>query len=145
MFPSAYFATDYFVAGYWPRGAAPPVPDVVEAVAAFLRSDAALSALVGARIRAAWLAEGDPLPAVAVTFVSTDPLADLGGNLGTDTTRLQIDVWANSMADAVTASRRVRVVLDGFSGTMAGLRVGSARRIGESRPITWPDDAKGRP
>lgn len=125
------------------------IPDLRQALVAFLRADAQLVGLLGvagdAKIRPQWRKRGDPLPDVTVAVLKNGRAHDLRRSSGTAVARVQLDVWAAKPADCVAIRTRVDDLLDGFAGVMAGLRVGQCFQEDETDLSEWAEDGSPAP
>ena len=95
----------------------------VEAIVTLLEASAAVTALVGDRITPEWRKQGDPLPALTVAEVSAVRSDELLAAFSLTASRIQVDCWAGSYAQAKALSRAVRDTLDQQSGIIAGVQV----------------------
>jgi len=105
------------------------MPDIREAVYERLTSDAAITALVGNRVRPGILGQDDDYPAIRYETVSWVPPQDLRGSTSLVAVRVQIDVLALTIAEAATIADLVRNRFDGWSGTAAGLTIHRAKLV----------------
>jgi hypothetical protein len=97
-----------------------------------LRTNDAVSALVGTRIYPIQLPPGRTLPAITYTRVSTVRGHCLGGPSGRLRPRIQIDCWADTYSGARTLADKVRLCLDGFLGAIDGeSNIGGIKLDGE--------------
>lgn len=98
-----------------------------------LRADATVTSLVAARIYPVLLPDESPLPAVTYQVIATTPLYALDERINLTRYRIQIDAWAAwpNYAQAKSLAEAIRVVLDGYSGSLPdGSRIDSIIQIG---------------
>jgi len=94
---------------------------VEEALTAQLLATAALTVLVGERITWGQRNQGDPLPALVLTSVSSvNEYAD-EGFVGLRMSRIQIDCWGAGASDPILVARAVRAALASPEMTIAGV------------------------
>ena len=92
-----------------------------------LKSDAAVSALVGSRIRPLTLQQGETLPALVYQKISDVPDYAMGGQTGLAAARIQIASWTDGQmndgssgySQAKRLAEAVRLCLSGWRGTVA--------------------------
>jgi hypothetical protein len=85
-------------------------------------------------------------PAISFFRVSTDrsQYRDVvTGRAGYARPRMQVDVWALSQANATTIAQDIRLMLEGFSGTAAGLRIDMISIEDEGNADIEPDLGAG--
>lgn len=80
---------------------------------ALLTQAPAVSALVGARVYALRIRQGEPRPAITVQLVSdaTDTLADCPGN---ESPRVQVSLFADTYPELCALARAVKNTLHGY-------------------------------
>lgn len=81
-------------------------------VRAALTSSAAVSAIVGTRISPVMRAQGETLPCVVLTQISTVPQNQLYGAPTLDANRVQLDAYATTYAGAVALASACRTALE---------------------------------
>ena len=92
-----------------------------EGLTALLTGDAALIALVGARIHWGRQPEIQRVhPYITLTIVSEPQGHTLDGPDGVSGTLVQADAWGESYTSALAAAQAVRARLAGYRGTVAG-------------------------
>lgn len=96
---------------------------VEQAVFARLSTFAGLGALVGARVYPVELPQPGPLPAVTYQRVSAVRARAMGKNPGLVTARVETDAWARDYAVAKAVAEQVRLALERWRGTLAGVEV----------------------
>jgi hypothetical protein len=94
-----------------------------KAIADALAGDAGVTALVSDRISPVLKSQGQVLPAVTVTSVSSTPENALGGYDGLDTVRVQVSAWAATYIEAVALAMACRTALQaaGFLCVLDGV------------------------
>lgn len=98
---------------------------------AYLLADTDVSALVSTRIKPLQLAENTALPGITINRVSTSPVHKHNGKATEFRTRFQLDIWAETFSSAKALCTKVRLALDGYSGTMGAYRVDSVVLLDE--------------
>jgi hypothetical protein len=95
----------------------------IDDLATYLRSIAAITDLVGTRIRPNKLMQGDALPAIRYAFPGGGSLQHLGGISGTASPTLQIDCYGATATAAWALAEIVRLTLQPFVGQMGNTYV----------------------
>lgn len=80
----------------------------------------AVAGVVDNRVWPAARPQGSPLPAIVCTRISGQPGYDDDGEIGLETARIQVDMWAETYTQAKDLSRLVRTTLSAFSGVQGG-------------------------
>jgi hypothetical protein len=106
------------------------------AIVSLLLTDTTVSALVGTRIHPATDPQNVPRPKLTYQRLRTDRSADVGGftndgPTGHAVAPMQIDCWADSILTAKQVIAAVRRRLNGYSGTVGGIFIGSIRVVDE--------------
>jgi hypothetical protein len=78
--------------------------------------------------------QGHALPYTIFQRIDGDRFGSLTGPSGLAQSRIQVDYYAALPEDAVTGAERIRQKLDGYSGTVGGVRIG-----GVSKMLDLPD------
>jgi hypothetical protein len=73
--------------------------------------------------------EGQALPYTIFQRIDGERWASLTGPSGLAQSRFQVDHYAVQPEDAVTGAERIRQKLDGYSGTIGGVRIGGVSKI----------------
>jgi hypothetical protein len=95
-----------------------------KALRARLVDDATMTGLVGTRIYPGRAPQNVKLPYIVYHRISTVRAATLDvGNAKVPEVRMQVDVIAATQAEVETILSRMRVVMDNFRGTSAGVTV----------------------
>lgn len=84
-----------------------------------LVGDATVGGLVGTRVYPAIVPQNASLPATTYQQLSGVREHTCAGPQGMASPRFQINCWADTYAEARTLSDAVRVLLDGYSGTVS--------------------------
>jgi hypothetical protein len=123
------------------------IPDLREALRAYLIADSALIALCGgaARIRPGWRPQGEAVPAITYQVETSQRARVLVSTAGFTTSAVELVCWAQTAAQAVLLKRRVEDLLDVFVGSWSGLIVSSCAQDDESDGHVWPDDGTDLP
>lgn len=124
----------------------PPPPDIRAAVYAALVADAAVAAIVGTRVYPVFLPQTGREPCIVFTVISDVRVRGLAGTLGAAEARVQFDLRAMRLADAVALKEALRAKWEGYRGTMQNLEILSAWPVSEHDFARDPQDASdGRP
>ena len=94
------------------------------AVYTILKNDAPVAALVGTRIFPSLAPQNAANPLIVYQRISADRITSLDGPSGLSWARVQVDCYAETYAGAKTLSAAIRVALEGYRGTVGGVRVG---------------------
>lgn len=96
---------------------------IEEALFSRLSGFAGLSSLVGDRIYPLKLPQKPTLPAVVYQRISGARVRSLLGSSGLASPRFQFDSYAAGAKTSREVSEQIRLALQGFSGTVAGVRI----------------------
>lgn len=88
-----------------------------------LAGDAAIAAIVGTRIYPNFIPQDADLPALIYQQISGYRHHTNAGALGLAVPRVQINCWAVTYAAADDLADKVRIKLDGYSGTVSSTKV----------------------
>jgi hypothetical protein len=91
--------------------------DVLLAVHRLLKAGQ-VTTICGDRIRPEVLEQGEILPAIAYSTITSDDWHDLEGASGEAQTRVQFNCYALTVRDADRLGKAVEDVLDGFAGRL---------------------------
>lgn len=91
-----------------------------EAIFKHLSTHGDLAPLVGTRIYPMHLPQKPTYPAIVIALVESNREHDQAGFAGLTTDRFEITAAANTPADAARVAAMVRLVFDGYQGTMGG-------------------------
>ena len=100
-----------------------------QALMAYLKGQAGLTALVGTRIHFIRVPQGTAMPYVVLIDVSNVIPADLKGVLDIEQPNKQFSAYASTKEGATAVADQLRSALDDFSGTLSGLKVQHIRRL----------------
>lgn len=103
-----------------------------EAIFYKLSHDANITALVGSRIYPVKMPDNPTFPAISFQSIFVERMHAMTGAVnGTTRAQVQIDSRATTPAAARTIAKKVHNALNGFSGTIDSLVVGSCLSISE--------------
>lgn len=105
----------------------------------YILAGGAVSALIGSRFYPHKLPQSPTLPAVTYQVISELRGHVMSGADGTPGTRVQIDAWASTMADALAVADAIRARLDGYAGTLAGSTKAQGVFADQSQSLYEPD------
>lgn len=105
-----------------------------------LSNHVGLTAIVGSRIYPAHLPQSAAYPALVYTLVSNTHRHNLTGASGGALARFQFDVFSVRLADCVEAVEQIRLALQGFRGTVAGVNICFGRLDNEQDLSEPPQD-----
>lgn len=91
------------------------------ALHSILASAGGVTQLVGDRIYPIQMNQGKGLPAITYQQISGPREHNVSGPIGWVQSRYQVTAWATTYPEAVDLATAIRVAVDGFSGTSAGL------------------------
>jgi hypothetical protein len=134
-FAASYYGPRFYGPRYFASGAAVAVVlvDVRAALVAHLAADTDLVSLVGTRIRPIVRMQKDRLdPTLTYQMISKVDIRDLDGGSGKARARFQLDCWSRDLSTSAAMARRVRALLHGFKGAMAGLTVAESTLADEA-------------
>lgn len=100
--------------------------------------------LVGTRIRPDALSQKETLPAIAYTQIISDHLQGLGGPIGLTVVRMLVGCFGDSHVDAENLGDKVRLALDGESGTFGSEEVDICLLEEMDHEYIEPNDASDR-
>lgn len=109
-----------------------PIIDIRQGIQLFLKADPVLAAALGDRIRPGWIGEADTYPTLVFNVISDIPESySQGGGKPTSLARVQFDAFGEWAGDVTPVKDRLRLLLHGFRGDMAGVDVKSAYKVDE--------------
>lgn len=91
---------------------------IESALYSYLSNKASITALVSTRIYPEVGPNDAGYPFITYITVTGDQQHDMSGASGLTNVRMQIDAWADIIADRVSVSEALRNALDGFTGNM---------------------------
>ena len=104
-----------------------------QALRKILTDNAAVSAVVSSRIYALSVTQGESLPAITYQLDTTEPVAVLAGHAGMTNNEFEIRCIAESYATVKDLAEKVRLALDGYSGTVSV----TGTDAGDSVEVNW--------
>jgi hypothetical protein len=99
------------------------MPVMEGALIDLIKADSFIGAVVGARVYPLRLPQGSAMPAIVSTRVSGQPLYADDGEVGLQSARVQVDVWATTYTQAKDLAQLVRARLSAFSGVHDGVNI----------------------
>jgi hypothetical protein len=91
---------------------------IESALYSHLSTKASITALVSTRIYPQVAPESATYPFITYTVLSESHDHSMGGATGLTNPTIQIDAWADTIANRVAVSEAIRNALDGFTGNM---------------------------
>ena len=117
---------------------------IVEAPEAFLyqrlTSQTAVSSLIGSRVYPLIAPQGTPLPLVVYQRTSVERPQSLSGNVGNPLVTLQLTTYGTSYTSVKSIARAVRIAIDGWTGTTAGVTIQRSTLQTEADGVDMPAD-----
>lgn len=117
---------------------------LLEAPEAFLyqrlTSQTAVSSLIAGRVYPLIAPQGTPLPLVVYQRTSVERPQSLGGNVGNPVVTLQLTSYGTSYTSVKSIARAVRLTIDGWTGTTAGVTIQRTTLTGEADGVDMPAD-----
>lgn len=117
---------------------------VVEAPEAFLfqrlTSQTAVSSLVGSRVYPLIAPMGTPLPLVVYQRTAVERPQSLAGNVGNPVVTLQLTTYGTSYTSVKAIARAVRLAVDNWTGTTAGVTIQRTTLVTEADGVDMPAD-----
>ena len=95
------------------------------AVVTILTGDIDVTTLVSSRIYPMAVPQGAAMPAITYQQITDTKLHHHGDPDTLVVTRLQVDCWGETYAAASGLKKAVRLALDGYTGTVAGRKIGN--------------------
>lgn len=114
------------------------IPEV--ALYDWLVSDPVLVAVVEDRVYPMMLPQDGAIPAIVYQRIMTYRVVTHSGDTALVAPRFQLSLWADTPNAAWDLAEKVIDRIDGYSGMMAGLKVGSARVINELQDAEEADN-----
>lgn len=93
------------------------------AIYSILSGDATLAAIIGTKIYPVQAPQRTPPPFVVYRENNTIATDQKDGSAPKDLKSVQIDIYSGTYTEAHTAADRIRVLLDAYSGTVAGVTI----------------------
>jgi hypothetical protein len=117
---------------------------IVEAPEAFLyqrlTSQTAVSSLISSRVYPLIAPQGTPLPLVVYQRTAVERPQSLSGNVGNPMVTLQLTTYGTSYTSVKTIARAVRIAIDGWTGTTAGVTIQRSTLLTEADGVDMPAD-----
>lgn len=92
---------------------------------------AGLTSLVSSRVYSIKLPSNCTFPAVTYFRVSSNPVESMTGSSALSFARFQLDSWAKTYTEAKNLAEQVRLCLQGYKGTIAGITFFGVNFIGD--------------
>lgn len=112
----------------------------------YLTGKSGITDEVSTRIYPSRVPQGESMPAIVYSIVTSDSGRDQTGVNGLVRTIMQLDCYGDTYADARNAHEAVRTNFDGYRGTMGSTVVRRVTRLNDISRFTKPEHAgdKGR-
>jgi hypothetical protein len=105
-----------------------------------LTSQTAVSQYIGTRVYPLLAPTGTPLPLVIYQRTAVERPQSLAGNVGNPVVTLQLTTYGTSYTSVKTIARAVRLAVDGWTGTTAGVTIQRTTLQTESDGVELPQD-----
>lgn len=105
-----------------------------------LTSQTAVSSLIGTRVFPLLAPAGTPLPLVVYQRTAVDRPQSLAGNVGNPVVTLQLTTYGTSYTSVKSIARAVRLTVDGWTGTTAGVTIQRTTLQTEADGVDMPAD-----
>lgn len=117
------------------------LPEAPEAfLYARLTSQASVSSLIGSRVFPLIAPTGTPLPLVVYQRTAVNRPQSLAGNVGNPVVTLQLTTYGTSYTSVKSIARAVRLAVDGWTGTTAGVTIQRTTLQTEADGVDMPAD-----
>lgn len=117
------------------------LPEAPEAfLFARLTSQTAVSSLIGQRVFPLIAPTGTPLPLVVFQRTAVERPQSLTGNVGNPVITLQLTTYGTSYTSVKSIARAVRLAVDGWTGTTAGVTIQRTTLVTEADGVDMPAD-----
>lgn len=117
---------------------------LVEAPEAFLyqrlTSQTNVSQYIGSRVYPLIAPQGTPLPLVVYQRTAVERPQSLAGNVGNPVVTLQLTSYGTSYTSVKNIARAVRLTIDGWTGTTAGVTIQRTTLASEADGVDMPAD-----
>ena len=114
--------------------------DIGVGVRTYLLTKSAITDLVNTRIYPAVLPQAATLPAVVYTLITSTPNDCLAGSSGSVDSNIQLDVYTNNHLTSNDIGEQIRLVMQGYSGTMGDETIGGVRLLNRFEMYEKPVD-----
>lgn len=105
-----------------------------------LASQTAVSSLIGTRVYPLLAPQGTPMPLVVYQRTGVDRPQSLSGNVGNPVVTLQLTTYGTSYTSVKSIARAVRLAVDGWTGTTAGVTIQRSTLVTEADGVDMPAD-----
>jgi hypothetical protein len=105
-----------------------------------LTSQTAVSSLIGQRVFPLIAPTGTPLPLVVFQRTAVERPQSLTGNVGNPVITLQLTTYGTSYTSVKSIARAVRLAVDGWTGTTAGVTIQRTTLVTEADGVDMPAD-----
>jgi hypothetical protein len=105
-----------------------------------LTSQTSVSQYIGSRVFPLLAPTGAPLPLVIYQRTAVDRPQSLTGNVGNPVVTLQLTTYGTSYTSVKTIARAVRLAVDGWTGTTAGVTIQRTTLQTEADGVDLPQD-----
>lgn len=105
-----------------------------------LTSQTAVSSLVGTRVYPILAPTGTPLPLITYQRTAVERPQSLSGNVGNPVVTLQLTTYGTSYTSVKNIARQVRLAVDGWTGTTAGVTIQRSTLVTEADGVDIPAD-----
>lgn len=105
-----------------------------------LTSQTAVSQYIGSRVYPLLAPTGTVMPLVIYQRTGVDRPQSLAGNVGNPVVTLQLTTYGTSYTSVKTIARAVRLAVDGWTGTTAGVTIQRTTLVTETDGVDMPQD-----
>jgi len=105
-----------------------------------LTSQTAVSQYIGSRVYPLLAPTGTPLPLVIYQRTAVERPQSLAGNVGNPVVTLQLTTYGTSYTSVKSIARAVRLAVDGWTGTTAGVTIQRTTLQTEADGVDMPAD-----
>jgi hypothetical protein len=102
------------------------------AVYTLLKDAAGVAALVAGRVYPLQAPQNATAPFIVYQRISSRRVRSVDGPSGLAQPRIQVDAYAATYAGAKALASAIRTALDGYRGTVAGVRVGAIALVSDT-------------
>ena len=105
-----------------------------------LTSQTAVSSLISTRVYPLIAPAGTPMPLVVYQRTAVERPQSLSGNVGNPVVTLQLTTYGTSYTSVKSIARAVRLAVDGWTGTTAGVTIQRSTLLTEADGVDMPAD-----
>lgn len=105
-----------------------------------LTSQTSVSSLIGSRVYPLVAPQGTPLPLIVYQRTAVERPQSLTGNVGNPVVTLQLTTYGTSYTSVKQIARAVRLTIDGWTGTTAGVTIQRTTLQTEADGVDMPAD-----